>query len=105
MSITLAPITVRAYRPVALPNGNAVIVDPRESSVLLETYSPQNPDTTLMSEALNYEQYAQMRAENPDIAFPELVKPVPADQQGQDSTQAQQGRIQPNTCTPDQPRL
>ena len=94
MTITLDPMVIRAYRPVALPDGNAVVVNPQQSSVLLNTFNPADPDTTLLSETLDYEQYAQMRADNPDIAYPQLTEPE--DQPSQSGARVRQGRIKPN---------
>ena len=89
--------TVFAHAPVALPNGTAVAIDALESGVLLETFDPQTPQATLLSETLSYEQYAQLRADNPGIAYPELSKPDPDSQGGGGGKEAaQQGRIHPN---------
>lgn len=48
----------------------------------------------LLSETVDYAQYAQIRADNPDIAYPELTEPD--DQPNRGGTQVRQGRVQPN---------
>ncbi|MDR1424182.1 MAG: hypothetical protein LBI92_06235 [Azoarcus sp.] len=92
----LPDVIVTAFPPVGLPNGQEVLVTPLPGSVRLETYNSsrveeiaarmpgglgQEEENRLLDAAklsdreISYEEYEQLRRDNPGIDYPELRKP------------------------------